>query len=116
MRELWMANRTLSQCLHLLQGARCAEGELQGDSQLLERFTVHRDAAAFEALLQRHGPMVWGVCRRILSDPNDVDDAFQATFLVLVRKARAIAKHESLGSWLHGVARRVALRARALAN
>ena len=110
-----MPNRTLGRFLHLLLGARLPQGGPQGDSHLLERFAAHRDAAAFEALLQRHGPMVWGVCRRVLFDPNDVDDAFQATFLVLVRKAHAIAKRESLGSWLHGVAHRVALRAKSQA-
>jgi RNA polymerase sigma factor (sigma-70 family) len=111
-----MANLTLGRFLHLLLGARLPQGGPAGDGHLLERFAAHRDAAAFEALLQRHGPMVWGVCRRVLFDPNDVDDAFQATFLVLVRKAHAIAKRESLGSWLHGVAHRVALRARVQAN
>jgi RNA polymerase sigma factor (sigma-70 family) len=108
-----MANRTLGLFLqHLRRVARTPENTAPTDGQLLERFAVHRDEAAFAALLQRHAPMVLGVCRRILPDPNDVDDAFQATFLVLVRKASAIAKWESVGSWLHGVAHRVALRAR----
>ncbi len=82
-----------------------------GESQLLDRFASRGDPAAFEAILTRHGPMVLGVCRRVLNDPNDVDDAFQATFLVLVRKASSIRHGEVLGTWLHGVARRVATRA-----
>jgi RNA polymerase sigma factor (sigma-70 family) len=88
------------------------------DGQLLERFLVSRDdggEVAFAALVARHGPMVLGVCRRALADPNDVADAFQATFLVLVRKARSIRVDDSLGRWLYGVSRRVAGRARAVA-
>ena len=85
------------------------------DGQLLERFATRRDAgadAAFAALVQRHGPMVWGVCRRALDDPHAAADAFQATFLVLVRKAGSIRVDDSLGRWLYGVSRRVAIRAR----
>ena len=85
-----------------------------GAGQLLERFAVDRDEAAFEALVGRHGPMVLGTCRRMLADPHDVDDAFQATFLVLARKAGSIRDADRLGPWLHGVARRVATRSRAL--
>jgi RNA polymerase sigma factor (sigma-70 family) len=90
------------------------DGTLTGlsESQLLERFLTRGDEAAFEAILRRHGPMVLGVCRRLLSDPNDVEDAFQATFLVLVRKAGSIRDRGVLGTWLYGVARRVAVRAR----
>jgi RNA polymerase sigma factor (sigma-70 family) len=83
------------------------------DGQLVQRFAAQRDESAFEALLQRHGPMVLGVCRRVLDDPADAQDAFQATFLVLVRRAGAIRKPASVGSWLHGVAARLARRARA---
>ncbi len=85
------------------------------DGQLLERFGGGRDAAAesaFQALVQRHGPMVLRVCRNVLPDPNDVHDAFQATFLVLVRRCRSIRNRDSVGSWLYGVASRVAARAR----
>ena len=85
-----------------------------GTAQLLERFAADRDEAAFEALVNQHGPMVLGTCRRMLSDPHDIDDAFQATFLVLARKAASIRDAERLGPWLHGVARRVATRSRAL--
>ena len=66
------------------------------DTQLLERFVTAGDEAAFEAILQRHGPMVLRVCRRVLDDPHDVDDAFQATFLILVKKARAIRDRDVL--------------------
>ena len=85
------------------------------EGQLLERFVAQRDEAAFEALVVRHGPMVLGVCRQLLHDPNDVDDAFQATFLVLVRKAGTLRRRDLLGNWLYGVAYRVALRARGTA-
>ena len=86
------------------------------DGQLLERFVNRDDSSAedaFTILLERHGPMVWGVCRRLLSDRSAAADAFQATFLVLVRRARAVRVNDSLGPWLYGVSRRVAARARA---
>src|SRR5918995_2225101 len=72
------------------------------DAQLLERFASRRDEAAFEALLRRHGPMVLGVCRRVLGDSHDAQDAFQATFLVLAKKAGTIRDPDRLGPWLHG--------------
>jgi RNA polymerase sigma factor (sigma-70 family) len=83
------------------------------DQNLLERFVVECDESAFAALVSRHGPMVLGVCRRILREEHDVEDAFQATFLVLVRRARAIRDSSLLGHWIYGVAYRVAVRARA---
>lgn len=86
-----------------------------GEGQLLHRFVAQRDPVAFEALLVLHGPMVLGVCRRHLRDPHDVDDAFQATFLVLVRRVNALRGLDQLGPWLHGVAFRVASRARVTA-
>ena len=84
------------------------------DGELVERFLDRREGgeAAFEALVARHGGMVLGVCRNLLGSSDDAEDAFQATFLVLVRQARSIRKRDSLGPWLHGVARRVSLRAR----
>src|SRR2546423_5708012 len=93
---------------------RAARRETEGvpDRQLLERFVSGRDEDAFTALVQRHGPMVVGVCRRLLREAPDVEDAFQATFLVLARKAGAIRKGEAVGSWLYGVALRVARKAR----
>jgi RNA polymerase sigma factor (sigma-70 family) len=89
------------------------QGSLTGlsEGQLLRRFAAGDDAA-FEALVTRHGPMVLGVCRRLLYDSRDVEDAFQATFLVLLRKAGALRDAEALGPWLHGVAYRVAARIR----
>jgi RNA polymerase sigma factor (sigma-70 family) len=82
------------------------------DAQLIERFAAHREEEAFTALLQRHGQLVWGVCRHVLRHDHDAEDAFQATFLVLARTAGSIRKREALASWLHGTAYRVALRAR----
>ena len=83
------------------------------DGQLLERFVDHRDEAAFAALVKRFGPLVLGVCRRVLRHEQDAEDAFQATFLVLVRKAGTIRKETSLSSWLHVVATHIAHKARA---
>ena len=100
---------TVLRHLRKLVGSPAAE---DSDGQLLERFLAQRDEAAFAALLARHGPMVWSVCRRLLPQSHDAEDAFQATFLVLVRRARSLDRRGSLAAWLHGVARRVALRAR----
>jgi RNA polymerase sigma factor (sigma-70 family) len=100
----------LDRIRHFLGTRRPAD---DADGVLLERFAAHGDEAAFEALLQRHGPMVFGLCRRLLADTAEAEDAFQATFLVLVRRARSVRKRESLGSWLFGVASRIARRARA---
>jgi RNA polymerase sigma factor (sigma-70 family) len=86
------------------------------DAQLLDRFKARSDLssseAAFAGLMARHGPMVLGVCRRALRNPDDVADAFQATFLILVRKAASVRVDDSLGRWLYGVSRRVAVRAK----
>ncbi|HEY2154751.1 MAG TPA: sigma-70 family RNA polymerase sigma factor [Isosphaeraceae bacterium] len=86
------------------------------DGELLERFVNGRDETAFESLVRRHGAMVLGLCRRALGDDHEAEDAFQATFLVLVRNARTIRKRESLASWLYGVAQRVARRAQSRAK
>jgi RNA polymerase sigma factor (sigma-70 family) len=86
------------------------------DRRLLERFLADRDEAAFEALVRRHGPLVLGVCRRVLRHAHDAEDAFQATFLVLACKAGSIARRDALPAWLYGVAYRVASRARAAAE
>jgi RNA polymerase sigma factor (sigma-70 family) len=102
--------RTLLHHLHRL--AAPGPGGLS-DAQLLERFVAERDEAAFEVLVWRHGPLVYNVCRRVLRRADDVEDAFQATFLALVRKAAAIRNRAALAGWLYQVAHRIALRARA---
>jgi RNA polymerase sigma factor (sigma-70 family) len=85
------------------------------DDELVERFAVHREEAAFAALVRRHGPLVLGVCRRVLTDAHAAEDCFQATFLVLARKAGSLKGPQALGPWLYGVATRTALKARARA-
>ncbi len=89
-------------------------GSLSGLSewQLLERYVVHRDELAFQLIVTRHGPMVLGICRRMLENPADVDDAFQATFLVLLQRAGSLGPNDTIAGWLHGVAVRVARQAR----
>ncbi len=86
----------------------------QIDRQLVERFLRERNDAVFEAIVRRHGPMVYRVCWRVLQQVEDTEDAFQATFLVLAQKLGAVRKRDSLASWLHGVAHRIALKARSL--
>lgn len=83
------------------------------DSDLLRRFVTRREDSAFAELIARHGPMVLGVCRRVLNNPSDAEDAFQGTFIVLACKAASIARPDLLGTWLYRVAYRIALRARA---
>ena len=96
-------------------GRLFGEGALRlNDGQLLERYVSQRDEAAFEALVHRHGPMVLSLCRRYLREPSDVEDAFQATFLVLVRKGPSIRQRQLLSSWLYGVAYKVSMRARSI--
>src|SRR5205085_9602084 len=86
------------------------------DAQLLERFVARRDEPAFAALMVRHGPMVLCLCRQMLRDPQEAEDAFQAAFLVLVRNAQSIRKRPSLSAWLYGVAYKVAARLRGRAE
>src|SRR5262249_36114728 len=85
------------------------------DVELLARFVAGRDGAAFAELVRRHGPMVVGLCRRVLRQEQDAEDAFQATFLTLARKAHTVSQGAALGGWLYAVAWRQAARARARA-
>jgi RNA polymerase sigma factor (sigma-70 family) len=105
------AGRRTTLLAYLTHLGRAAAAE-NDDAVLLERFADRRDEEAFAALLRRHGPLVWGVCRRVLAEEHAAEDAFQATFLALVRKARSVSKRASIRSWLYGVALRVAVRAR----
>src|SRR5258708_19095398 len=97
---------------HIRRAATLCDDDLS-DAQLLDGFLATRDEAAFEALVRRHGPMVLGVCRRVVGNAADADDAFQATFLVLVRRAAAVANRELLGNRVHGGAVRPAPGGRA---
>jgi RNA polymerase sigma factor (sigma-70 family) len=112
-----MSTATLNEVLRRL--ARGMDAEMLGqesDRQLVERALAQRDAAALQAIVHRHGAMVYRVCWRVLQHTQDAEDAFQATFLVLAQKLRTVRKHASLASWLHGVAHRVSVRARQQAN
>ena len=91
------------------------DGAARTDGQLLEDYLSRHDQAALGALVVRHGPMVWGVCRRVLCNHHDAEDAFQATWLVLVRRADSIMPKEMVANWLYGVAQQTALKARATA-
>src|SRR5215207_542515 len=93
--------------------AAAARPQATGDRELLGRFVAARDGPAFAELVRRHGPMVLGLCRRVLAHAADADDAFQATFLILVRKAHAVGDPDRLGPWLYGVAWRTANKVRA---
>jgi RNA polymerase sigma factor (sigma-70 family) len=99
---------------HLHRAALRQDRAALTDGQLLDCFIQRGDEAAFEVLVQRHGPMVLGVCRRVLGNVHDAEDAFQATFLVLVRKAASVVPRAMVGNWLYGVAHNTARKARAM--
>jgi RNA polymerase sigma factor (sigma-70 family) len=108
-----MTNGQLGTVLRQIRQISDAQAHVDlSDGQLLRRFVTFRDEVAFAALVERHGGLVLGVCRRVLLHEQDAEDAFQATFLILARKAAAIRKLESVASWLHGVAQRTAMNAR----
>ena len=100
---------------HLGRTVLLRDGAGLTDGQLLESFISRREEAAAAALVRRHGPMVWGVCRRLLRNHQDAEDAFQATFLVFLRKAASIMPREMVANWLFGVARQTALKAKQMA-
>src|SRR5262249_19086718 len=108
-----MATGRLGGFIRRLRSATLVADGGMTDGQLLECFVKGRDDAAFEALVRRHGPMVLGVCRAVLRHSHDAEDAFQATFLVLLRKAESIGRRELVGNWLYGAAYRAALEAKA---
>ena len=100
---------TLGLIQHLFDEGTCTG---LSDARLLERFVTGRDEAAFAALVARHGALVLNTCQAVLKDPNAAEDAFQATFVLLFRKAGSIRGRDALGAWLHRVAYRTALQAR----
>jgi len=111
-----MATSQISEVIqYLRRTVLLRDGAGLTDGQLLEDYISGRDEAALAALVRRHGPMVWGVCRRVLRNYHDAEDAFQATFLVLVRKAASIMPRKMVANWLYGVAHQTALKARATA-
>ena len=109
-----MPSRPLRVVVQQLRAAGL-DGAGRTDGELLTQFLSRRDEDALAALVERHAPMVWGVCCRILRNPHDIEDAFQATFLVLVQKAATVVPREMVANWLYGVAQQTAVRLRALA-
>src|SRR5215470_4874381 len=108
-----MATVQLGTVMQYIKGLAAGRaGRQRTDCQLLDEFAARGDETAFACLVERHGPMVLRVCRRVLRHEQDAEDAFQATFLVLARHNDSIRRRETLASWLHGVAYRTAMKAR----
>src|SRR5476651_1945472 len=110
-----MATSPMSVVIQQLRTAFGRDEAEMTDGELLTQFLNRRDDSALAALVRRHASMVWGVCNRLLRSHHDAEDAFQATFLVLVRKAASVVPREAVGNWLFGVARQTALRVLATA-
>jgi RNA polymerase sigma factor (sigma-70 family) len=108
-----MAKNAANAVMEHLRKMMLADDKMS-DGKLLSMFIEERDEAAFEALVRRHGKMVLGVCRRILANPHDAEDAFQSVFLVLVRKANSVVPREMVGNWLYGVALQTAIRVKSM--
>src|SRR5882724_1375948 len=102
-----MATQPLNAVIHYLHRSLDSGGARRSDGDLLARFLADREPAAFEELVRRYQAMVMNVCQRLLGNGADADDAFQATFFLLARKACSIRRRDSVGSWLHGVAHRL---------
>jgi RNA polymerase sigma factor (sigma-70 family) len=111
-----MARPALNRLLHRVWAISGQREGTESDRELLRRYLASHDEEAFAALVRRHGHVVIAACRQVLRESADIDDAFQATFLILLRRAKSVNWHESLASWLYAVAHRVAVRARAQAE
>ena len=109
-----MPSRPLNAVFYQLRAAGDRDGAGRTDGELLTRFLNQRDEEALATLVKRHALMVWGVCRRVLRNDHDAEDAFQSTFLVLVRKAGTVKSREMVANWLYGVAHQTAVRLRAM--
>src|SRR5947199_32025 len=109
-----MLKSAANEVVDVLRRLALGDGTALSDGALLDAYALKRDQAALTALVHRHGGMVWGVCRRVLGGGHDAEDAFQATFLVLLRKATTIRERDKIANWLYGVAQQTAVRARCL--
>ena len=109
-----MSTGVMDGFLNRVRAAANSNEDSRTDSQLLAEFGRSRNAASFNLLVARYGPIVWSVCRRLTGDPHAAEDAFQATFLVLARKADSLRPLHSAGGWLHRTAVHIALKARAM--
>src|SRR5436309_244113 len=111
-----MATGRVTDILQYLRGMFQTPTADQTDRQLLERFVASRDELAFGALVQRHAPLVWRTCRGVLGNDHDAEDAFQATFFVLTRKARSVIWQDVIAGWLYKTSRKIAIKAKTTAE